>query len=453
MRLLPCAAVAACWVCPVRAEVALPSIFSDHMVLQAEVPAVVFGTAAADEAVTIEIAGQKKMAAANKDGKWSIKLDPLKAGGPHELKVSGKNAIVVKDVLVGEVWLASGQSNMKYPLSRSTDAAKEIAAADHPQVRYLTVGGKWAVCSPKTAGGFAGPAYFFAVDLHQQRKVPVGIVENSVNGAVAQQFISPKALETDPELATLLKQHDQPIGDIWKSSFAPIVPYTIRGALWCQGEGNRDFPVTYRRLMTDLIADWRAAWGQGDFPFVIVQLSGYGERKPEMWEGKDCAIREAQLKVAQAVPKTALVVTIDLGLVKDVHYPDKKPVGQRMVRAAQALAYGEKVEASGPIFEKATFEDGKALVSFTHLGGGLTAKGDKLTGFLLCGADKKWHRAEAVIEGEKVVVTSAKLAKPMAVRYAWERNPECNLFNKEGLPASPFRSDDYMNYFTRDGDK
>jgi len=441
-----------CLLRPARADVALPEVISDHMVLQADMAAPIFGTAAAGESVIVEFNGQKKTATADKDGKWLVKLDPLKPGGPFELKVSGKNALTVKDVLVGEVWLASGQSNMRFPLSNATGGKEAIAASANPRLRYHRGAGKWMECGPQTAGGFSAVAYYFAVDLQQQRQVPVGIIENSVSGAVGQAFISPAALEADKDLTGLLKAHGEPTSEIFKSSFTRIIPYGIRGALWYQGEGNRDYPVTYRRLLTALIADWRKHWGQGDFPFLIVQLANWQDRRAEPWEGKDCALREAQLKVAQAVPNTALAVSIDLG-VKDAHYPNKKPVGQRLALAARAIAYREKIEYSGPIFESAKFDGGKATVSFTHRGGGLVAQGGKLTGFLLCGPDRKFVRADAVIEGDTVVVTSDKVAKPVAVRYAWERNPECNLANKEGLPASPFRSDDFVNYFTRDGDK
>ena len=437
----------------IRADVALPPIFSEGMVLQAELAVPVFGTAADGEKVTVEFAGQKKSAVA-KDGKWKIALDPLKPGSPGELKIMGNNSITIKNILAGEVWLASGQSNMKFPLARASDAQKEIAKADFAEVRYFVApGGPWVAATPKTAGGFSAAAYYFAVNLHQRLQRPVGIIDSSVSGAVAQQFISPKAikaLEKDPDVAHALSQHGEPISDVFQQSIAPLASYGIRGALWCQGEGNRDYPITYRKLLTTLIAEWRQLWGCGNFPFLIVQLANYGERKAEPWEGKDCAIREVQLKTAQAIPHCALIVAIDLGLAKDVHYPNKKPVGERAALAARALAYGEKIEYSGPLFQSAEFKDGKAVVSFTHVGGGLVAQGAKLNGFLLCGEDKRFVRAEAAIEGDKLVVQSPAVAKPVAVRYAWERNPECNLCNRQGLPASPFRSDEIVNYWTKD---
>ncbi len=443
----------------VRAAVVLPAVFSDHLVLQADQAAPVFGKADPGEQVTVAINGQRKTVTADKEGKWLVRLDPLKAGGPFELQISGTNTRTIKDVLVGEVWLASGQSNMRFPLNKASDAKEAIAAADLPQVRYFRVGGSWQVSSPRVAGNFSAVAYHFAVDLHKQRKVPVGIIENSVSEALGQAFVSKEAFQADPELAKLVKQHSAATSQHFEKLFLPIIPYGIRGALWYQGEGNRDYPVTYRRLLPALIADWRKHWGQGDFPFLIVQLPNYQERRPEPWEGKDCALREAQLKTL-SVPNTALAVTIDVGDAKDPHYPNKKPVGQRLALAARAVAYGEKIEYSGPLFRSAKFEGGKAIVSFTHVGAGLTATrtvrrsgAGKLTGFLLCGKDRKFVRAEAVIQGDQVIVSSDKVAEPIAVRYAWERNPDCNLMNKDGLPASPFRSDDFVNYFTRDGTK
>jgi len=436
-----------------RADVTLPAVFSDHMVLEAEMAVPVFGTAAPDERITVEIRGQKKTVRAGKDGKWLVKLAPLKAGGPFELKVLGRNALVVKDVLVGEVWLASGQSNMRFPLSEASDAQAEIAKADFPQIRYRMGQGKWAVCSPRSCPDFSAVAYFFATELSRNRKTPVGIIENAVSGAVAQVFVRKAVFDADPTLAEAVGKHRHdygPNGAVWDRSFAPIVPYGIKGALWFQGEGNRDFPVTYRKLLAALIADWRKEWGQGDFPFLVCQLTNAQEHQSEPSEGRDCAMREAQLKVVQAVPNTALVVTIDLNDGTDVHFPNKKPCGRRLAIAARALAYGEKIEYSGPIFKSARFEGNKAVVSFTHVGSGLEAKGGRLTGFLLCGPDGKWVRADAKIEGTTVVVSSDKVASPAAVRYAWERNPDCNLYNRDGLPASPFSSDTFENYFTKD---
>lgn len=437
----------------VHAHVALPPVFSDHMVLQAEADLPVFGDADPDEQVTVGLNGQKKTGLADKNGKWLVRLDPLQAGGPFEMRVTGKNELVLNDVLIGEVWVAGGQSNMRYPLANATHGKEDATNANYPSLRFLRVGGKWQTCSPQSAQGFSAVAFHFAVALSAARQAPVGIIDNSVSGEVGQNFMSPDAFRADAELAEAVHRHTKETSSQWKPLVAPVIPYAVRGVLWYQGEGNRDYPVTYRRLLPALIADWRAHWGQGEFPFLVVQLANYQERKADPWEGKDCALREAQLKAVQATPQTALVVTIDLGIAKDVHYPDKKPVGQRLALAARGLAYREKLVYSGPIYDSARFEGGQAIVSFTHVGGGLIARGDSLHGFLLCGADKKFHRAEARIEGDQIVVTSAQAPTPIAVRYAWERNPDCNLYNREGLPASPFRSDEFVNYFTKDNEE
>ncbi len=454
MRLRSLLAVVVCLMgTQARADVTLPPIFSDHAVLQADRAVPVFGTAAPGEEVAVEFQSQKKTARADRDGKWLVRLDPLKAGGPFEMKIAGGNTVLLKDMLVGEVWIAGGQSNMRFPLSNATNGKEDATRANVPEIRFLRVGGRWQTCNPKSAPTFSAVAFYFAVALHQARKVPVGIVDNSVSGELAQNFMSPDAFKADPELAELVRPHTSKTSTQWKPLIEPVIPYGVRGVLWYQGEGNRDYPVTYRRLLPALIADWRKHWGQPDLPFLVVQLANYQERKAEPWEGKDCALREAQLKAVQATPHTALVVTIDLGIAKDVHYPNKKPVGERLALAARGAVYGEKIVYSGPIYQSAKFEEGKAIVSFRHVGGGLTAQGDRLTGFLLCGADKKFHRADARIEGDKVVVSCAKVGMPIAVRYAWERNPECNLYNRQGLPASPFRSDDFVNFFTKDAGK
>jgi len=452
--------------------VSLSSVFSDHMVLQAGMAAPIFGTALAGEAITVQIAGQTKTTTAGADGKWLLKLDPLTAGATVlQLKIMGAtDTITISDVLAGEVWLASGQSNMNFELSRTTNGAAEVAAANHPQIRYCDVPGQWQVCSPGTAGAFSAVAYHCAVDLQQRLGVPVGILENSVVGAVAQSFVAKATIEANPQLATAIGKHDAALvaggltpgngltGDNWNSLFLPVKQYGIRGALWFQGEGNRDYPETYARLMPVLIADWRQKWAQGNFPFLIFQLCGVGARAAQPGGGRDPFIREAQLKTSQTVANTALIVTLDLnvgaiGQNMDVHFPNKKPAGQRAALAARKLAYGDTIVHSGPIFQSAAFAGAQATVSFTQTGTGLASRGGgALEGFLLRGASGGWQRANAVIQGTQVVVTSPSVAAPVAVRYAFELNPANNLMNVEGLSASPFRSDTDASYFSRDDD-
>lgn len=444
-----------------RANVTLPRIISDGMVLQEQMAVPIWGNATPGEAVTVEFSGQMKHAVADKNGKWSIKLDPLMAGGPFELTVKGGNTVTVKDVLVGEVWHASGQSNMHFPLSRAATASEDIPSAKQPEIRYFQIdpwhadGGEWVACTPQTAGNFSAVAYYFAAGIHERLNKPVGILDSSVNGAVVQTFLSPSVLASDKSLADVVAKvkSDQETSSNFQACISRLIPYAIRGVIWYQGEGNRDYPVSYQEMFPALIADWRNQWGQGDFPFLFVQLANYGERRPEPFEGKDAALREAQFK-SLAVPNTAMVVTIDCAppTKSDVHYTNKKPVGLRLALAARALTYGEKIEYSGPQFEFARFEDGKAIVTFTHLGGGLFARGEKLTGFTLSAGGNNWVRAEASIEGDHVILQSEKVAKPMAVRYAFEKNPECNLYNKADLPASPFRSDSNVTFATKDGE-
>ncbi len=444
-----------------RANVKLPRIISDGMVLQEQMAAPIWGSATPGERVTVEFKGQTKSAVANQDGKWSIKLNPLNAGGPFELKVKGGNTIIVKDVLVGEVWHASGQSNMRFPLSRAATASEDIPNAKQPEIRYFQIdpwhadGGQWVACTPQTAGNFSAVVYYFATEIHERLNKPVGILDSSVNGAVVQSFLSPSLLAGDKALAEVVAnvKSDQETSSNFQACISRLIPYAIRGVIWYQGEGNRDYPVSYQKMFPALIADWRNQWGQGDFPFLFVQLANYGERRPEPFEGKDAALREAQFK-SLAVPNTAMAVTIDCAppTKSDVHYSNKKPVGVRLALAARALAYGEKIEYSGPQFKSARFEDGKAIVTFTHPGGGLVAKGEKLTGFALSAGGNNWVRAEATIEGDRVIVQSAKVVKPVAVRYAFEKNPECNLYNKVDLPASPFRSDANVTFATKDGE-
>ncbi len=431
------------WMSVAPAAITLPPVISDHMVIQADAAAPIYGTAAPGEAITVEIKGQTQKTVADASGKWLVKLEPLAAGGPLELKVSGTNTITVTDVLVGEVWLASGQSNMAMTLGRCTDGAAVAAKANYPTIRYLRhyadtpefVRMKWVVVTPKIAPLMSGACYYFATNLQEKHQSPIGIIDNSVSGAIGKSFLSKEALESDPKLKALLNTTE--FGENFEGGFRSLIPYAIRGVLWYQGEGDRGRSDVYASILPALINDWRTHWKNEKLPVIIVQLANAFAKTPEPRGGEDCQLRDVQLKTVQKTANTALVVTIDIG-VEDVHYPNKKTLGERMAIAARGLAYGEKIEISGPIFESAKFQGYKAIISFTHVGGGLMAKGDTLTGFALSGADGKWVRAEAKIDAQTVTVTSAKVPSPTAVRYAWDKNPDCNLYNKEGLPASPF---------------
>ncbi len=442
-----------------RAEVKSAPIFADNMMLQADLADPIWGTATAGEDVTVQINGQSRSTKANADGKWMVKIDPIKAGGPFELKI---NSRTIKNVLVGEVWHASGQSNMRYPLLNAENGKADMATATDSSIRYYLAdfwqpaNSRWIICSPGECAQFSAVAYYFAKDLREKLNTPIGIVDTSISGACCEQFVNPDFLAADKELTTLLaaRHGDPKPGDYYLGIIKPIVSFGIKGVIWYQGEGNRDFPVTYRKLFPALISDWRGEWGQGDFPFIYIQLANYGKSSPAPKEDKNAALRDAQLS-ALSVPNTAMVVTIDCappGNVEpqNVHYPNKKPVGQRTALAVLALAYGQKIEASGPIFKEATFAGGKVTVTFTHLGQGLAIHGEKLLGFVIAGEDHKWVRAEASIEGDKVIAQSDQVPSPVAVRYAFEANPQCNLYNKDGLPASPFRSDTFVTFATKD---
>jgi len=639
---LLCAALLGCslFALVLKADVVPASLFRDHAVLQQGMPVPVWGTADEGEKITVRIAGRSANTTA-RDGRWSVRLDALPVGGPYELVLIGKNRVVLTDVLVGEVWICSGQSNMERQLGLREGQQPiknwqaEAAGADFPQIRHFevpqktaltpqtAVGGQWVVCSPQTAAKFTAVGFFFGRALHQSKNVPIGLIHTSWGGTPAEAWTSAGGLEPWPEfaanianlkksaenapaaeadykrnLAAWYATHDTgssaitpwsaatlshenwgrmvlpsfwekaglpgldglvwfrrefdlpeswagraaelhlgaiddadvtwlngvqvgttdgwrtpriyPItagllkpgrntlavrvldtgggGGLWggpddtlrllspgepalpaipldgewryqvaadfskvqgppaslrnsagaptvlyNGMIAPLLPYAMRGVIWYQGEANAGRSKQYRTLFPAMIADWRKQWGQGDFPFLYVQIAPFKEMPPE--------IREAQLLTLGRTKNTAMAVTLDVGDAEDIHPTDKRPVGERLALAARALAYGEKLEYSGPLFSQASFKKGRAVLKFTHLGGGLVAKDGELKGFTLAGPDKVFHPAKAVIVGSTVVVSAEGVPAPAAVRYAWANVPEGNLFNRAGLPASPFRTD------------
>jgi len=621
-----------------HADVTPASLFCDHAVLQQGVPIPVWGTADDGEKITVTLAGQTATSVA-RDGKWSVRLGALSAGGPHVLTIAGRNRIELSDVLIGEVWVCSGQSNMERQLGlrdgqqpiKNWEA--EAAAADFPQIRHFGVeqrlalepqtqaGGRWVVCSPKTVADFTAVGFFFGRALHLARGVPVGLIHSSWGGTPAEAWTSREGIARIPEAQEAVAQLDHfrrdPAGartayqqslarwfetndpgsrpssslsgpavdtSIWRvmrlpnkwedaglpgfdgvawfrrefdlpanwagreaslhlgaiddadstwvngrligntsswntprvysipagtlkpgrnviavrvldtggggglwggtdairlvsadqsaqtvtlagdwryhpsidghtvppppvdvtagsgaptvlynGMIAPLQPYAIRGVIWYQGEANAGQAQAYRRIFPNLVADWRRAWGQGDFPFLYVQIAPYREMPPE--------IREAQRLSLAKIPQSAMAVTLDVGDAEDIHPTDKKPVGERLALAARAVAYDEKIEYSGPLFAGARIEGGHAVLTFTHLGGGLVARGGALQGFAIAGADQVFHTAYATIVGDTVEVSADDVSAPVAVRYAWANVPEGNLFNQAGLPASPFATD------------
>lgn len=441
----------------------LPAILSDNMVLQADKPAAVWGWAAPGQTIKVKFAGQEKSATTGADGKWKVMLDPLKVGGPVEMTVEGATTLTVKNILVGEVWLCSGQSNMQVGLNDAANAAEEIKAADFPQMRlFITklhapeapaddLRGQWVECNPQTAGRFSATAYFFGRKIHQTLKVPVGLIQSAQGATMADSWISLEGLKSDPVLEPILKRFEaaakDPMGwdphlptGLYNGEIAPLTPFAIRGAIWYQGESNAGRAFQYRTLFPALIRDWRKARGE-DFPFYFVQLANHLKPSAEPANEPWAELREAQA-LALALPATGMAVAIDIGEGDNIHPKNKQDVGLRLALWALAKTYGQDLVYSGPLYKSMAVEGEKIRVQFAETGGGLEARGGPLKQFAIAGEDKKFVWAEAVIDGAAVVVSSPQVPKPVAVRYAWANNPVgCNLANKEGLPAAPFRTD------------
>jgi sialate O-acetylesterase len=633
------------------ADVTLPALVGDNMVVQQGVPVRIWGKAAPGERVTVSMAGKSAAATAGADGRWEVRIGPFEAGGPHTMTVAGRNTVTVRNVLAGEVWVGSGQSNMEWPLQDARNGAEEIAKATYPEIRLFTVAkrtsltplddveGRWAVCSPDTVGSFSAVAYFFGRELHGRLGVPVGLIHSSWGGTPAEAWTSREALSAEPTLAPMVVALDASAKDLpsamaryqaeqrawaeknlardagnkglglgyakpdldesgwepmrlpqqWESAgldldgavwfrktvdvpaawagkeltlafgpiddvdttyfngtevgatgpetpsswtvprkyavpgslvrpgrnvvalrvfdhgggggfggsttdmalgpaggealplsgewrykieaaakvrpdfstqpaaplgagnpnaptvlynamLAPLTPYTIRGAIWYQGESNADRAVQYRTLFPAMIRDWRRAWGEGDFPFLFVQLANWQPRKPEPSESGWAELREAQT-MTLALPATGMAVAVDIGEADDIHPRNKQDVGRRLALWALAKTYGRDVEHSGPLYSSHAVEGNTIRVRFNHAKGLRTSDGGEVEGFAIAGPDKKFVWAKARIGGDSVVVWSDAVSRPTAVRYAWADNPAANLYNGAGLPASPFRTD------------
>lgn len=473
-----------------RAEVTLPKIFSSHMVLQRDMPIHIWGTATPGEQVNVSFHGSSSAVAADKAGRWSTYLAPQPAGGPFTLTV---NAVKLDDILLGDLWFASGQSNMEMPLAGFSGAAlkdseKEIAAASHPEIRLLNVthdtsdypledikgATGWSVCTPETARTFSAAAYFFARDLQQHQKVAIGLIDStwggtpaeaweSLNGIAADSSLMPvfanRADRMDREsserrLDQLEKQarlegkpspvpsrawHPDPApwgpAALFNAMVAPFTPLPIRGVIWYQGESNSRLNTVglYNRLFSTLIQDWRRQWHQGDFPFLFVQISAYASTPQENWG----LLRDAQRRTL-SLANTGMAVTIDAGDEHNVHPANKQIVGERLSLLARNIVYGERITASGPLFRLAYPESGVMHIWFNNAEG-LTAQGAP-EGFEIAGADGNFVAAKARIEGDTVFASSPSIPEPRYVRYAWQNFPSANLYNKAGLPASTFTS-------------
>jgi sialate O-acetylesterase len=630
---------------PLSAQPTLPHLFSDHIVLQRDADIHVWGWAKPGEAISVTLAGHRGETTAAADSRWSVSLPRMHAGGPFTLVVRGEKTIEVKDVLIGEVWVASGQSNMTYALSGATGAAEEIPAASYPHMRFFTVPKKialapqentlpatWEICTPDAAKIFSAVAYFFGRDLHKALHVPIGLILSAWPGTAGEEWTDPDSLRREavlrpiiqrweavpaevknfaaepaeislefddfellpaagsagtptlfssfddggsrtetggvwtynwpdaaettfdlvtpgrgstgyaarvagkldgagsPNLRASFKSEDSPadlsafmgirfwvrgegafqfqmlqptisdwdnysaemiratpewqevtiwfkdlkqagwgvsepftvnaltgfllnimapFGDperppsgLYNGMIAPLEKYRIRGVIWYQGEGNTWRAEQYRTLLPSLIQGWRKGFGEPDFPFLIVQLPNLGT-SPPLGDSIWAELRDAQLWTAKTVPNTGLAVTIDVGDPKNLHPPRKAEVGDRLALWALGTTYGRKIVYSGPIYESMKITGNEVHIRFRYVGDGLEARGDALEGFSIAGADRKFHWVDARIEGDEVVVSSKEVSAPAAVRYAWANSPDCNLYNKNGLPASPFRTDDW----------
>lgn len=524
-------------IAPAMADVKLPAVISNNMMLQAEKPLPIWGWADAGEKVKVAFGDQQAETVAGNNGEWKVTLKPVKSGNAGDLTVTGKNTIVVTNVLAGTVWICSGQSNMEWSLNNSDGAAAEIPKATYPKIRLFTVAkktsltperdvkGAWVECSPGSAPGFSAVGYYFGREIHQKTGNPVGLIHTSWGGTPAEAWTSKEGLAKDATLkgysdaleavikglphakekyekdlaaykiekakwdqevgipfAEEMKQYEadvkkakaeltpepgKPIisrkapvtptppgasgisaavpSSLYNGMIAPIVPYAIEGAIWYQGEANAGAADLYRSLFPRMITDWREHWAQGDFPFYFVQLANFLQRANTPVDEAWAQLRESQF-LTLSLPNTGMAVAIDIGNAADIHPRNKLDVGLRLARWALRDIFGRKIVPSGPLFSGMKIEGEKIRLSFIHVGSGLMIGRDpekpetELTGFAIAGEDGKFVWAKAVIDGESVVVSGENISKPTQVRYAWANNPACNLYNKDGLPASPFRT-------------
>ena len=494
-----------------HSEVTLPRVIGSNMVLQRDMQAPIWGWASAGEEVTITLSTEAEgveplfstSAVADMEGNWQIKLPAMAAGGPYTLQIKGSNTLELKNVLFGEVWVCSGQSNMQWPVSASNDSEAEIAAGMYPKIRLFyiprvpsglpqqNVAADWHETTPETIAGFSAVAYYFGRKLYKNLDVPIGLINTSWGGTRIEPWTPPvglagvpalttiskevqdvqanyraqlpakmkdieawiaetrKALETDAPLTPMpdnthpLRHQGRPTA-LYNGMVHPIVPYAIRGALWYQGESNLRDGMRYHEKMKALINGWREVWGQGDFPFYFVQLApfNYGGRNanplflPQIWEAQAATL---------ALPNTGMAVTTDIGNLRDIHPRNKQDVGRRLALWALAKNYSrDDVTYSGPLYKSMAVEGNTIRLTFDQVGSGLTSRDEEpLTWFQIAGEDKEFVEAQAKIDGDTIVVSSETVANPVAVRFGWHQSAEPNFVNKEGLPASPFRTDSW----------
>jgi sialate O-acetylesterase len=449
----------------VDAAVKLPSIIGDNMVLQRDREVPIWGWDEPGTTVTVSMGGATVSAKADDEGRWLVHLPAMKAGGPHTLTVAGTDSRKVENVLVGEVWLCSGQSNMEFEVNSANNADEERAAADFPEIRHIKIphvpadkpqqdveSGGWQVTTPETVGHFTAVGYFFGRELHNELDVPIGLIGSNWGGTRIEPWTPPVGFRHVPALANIADNldkfpskkddgsinHQTPLA-LYNGMISPLLPYAIRGAIWYQGESNNGEGMLYYEKMKALIDGWRTVWNDPEMPFYFVQLAPYHyngnpENLPGIWEAQTATL---------AVSNTGMAVTVDIGNVGDIHPKDKQDVGKRLALWALAKTYGrEGLVYSGPLYRSMEIEGNSIRLRFDHVGSGLVSRDDKpLSNFTIAGEDGKFVDATAKIDGDTIVVHADGVTAPRAVRFGWNQEAEPNLSNKEGLPASPFRTD------------
>lgn len=454
-------------------QISLPTMFTDNMVIQQKSNNPIWGKAKPNSKVTVKTSWNNKeyIAESDKEGNWKTAIETPSAGGPYTIKISNnRKSTELKNVMVGEVWICSGQSNMEWPVGdfgKVANYEEEIRNAKYPNIRLLQVekntsdqplqeikaaGNGWQECSPETIDKFSATAYFFGRNLHENLDIPIGLINTSWGGTVAEAWTSEESLSQLPEFVERIedfnnKNYANDPGNpnhpttLYNAMIAPIVPYGIKGAIWYQGESNDSRAYQYQTLFPLMISDWRTKWGY-DFPFYYVQLANFMEMNDEPVESNWAELREAQLKTLN-LDNTGMAVIIDIGDAKDIHPKNKQDVGKRLALQALENTYNQNIVGSGPIYQSYKIENGGIRIYFEENKSKLKVKGNEIKGFSIAGPDKKFYWADAKIENNEVVVSSPHVKFPMAVRYAWSNNPECNLYNDKDLPASPFRTDDW----------